>query len=319
MEELKYVFKSVFPDVNDETKIFYEGEIDGKKMLFEHSGSDFLLWFTNSFRYDKEKNILIELDSARDKYNIINKIQNTKMTKEEVLERLEKRAKQLEFSIEMSTKTIGEIILLNDGRDHKVAISELARGVTENREERIALLGILDGEYNIQVMRGLKLPEEYIQALLSDEMKKTEEETDEKPDGVVDQIGGYDIYELIGERLFIIKFPEEFGIISSYVISYSVVSRNILYIEVRNNITCPLLKLEKLRKEMNNTQIYGEITISTLDPTGNILYDTVYTINGMKPIITSGGDYSSNEPQKITLRFEFSDYDLIDRRNAATA
>lgn len=69
MEELKYVFKSVFPDVNDETKIFYEDEIDGKKMLFEHSGSDFLLWFTNSFRYDKEKNILIELDSARDKYN----------------------------------------------------------------------------------------------------------------------------------------------------------------------------------------------------------------------------------------------------------
>ena len=270
------------------------------------------------------------------------------ITKQEVLESLEKRAKQLEFSIEMFTKTIGEIILLNDGRDHKVAISELARGVAENREERTALLSILDGNYNIQVMRGLQLPEEYIQALLPDidnevnESKETFSICDdchsavcdedscpyfnlrgkrfEKEQGsVVGKIDGYDIYEPIEECLFIIKFPEEFGVISSDVISYSVVSRNILYIEVRNNITCPLLKLEKLRKEMNNTQIYGEITISTLDPTGNILYDTVYTINGMKPIITSGGDYSSNEPQKITLRFEFSDYDLIDRRNAATA
>ena len=67
---LKKYFKYVFPEVNDQTRLMYEGEIGGKKTLFEHSGTDVYYWFQEGFYYNKENNWLVEKESARDKYNI---------------------------------------------------------------------------------------------------------------------------------------------------------------------------------------------------------------------------------------------------------
>lgn len=58
--ELKRLFKDKFPDVNDDTIILSESEIDGKKIFFQHTGSDFWSFVTFEFEYDKEHNALIE-------------------------------------------------------------------------------------------------------------------------------------------------------------------------------------------------------------------------------------------------------------------
>ena len=60
MKELIEVFKSVFPEINEDTRLCYYEEFDGKQTLFEHSGSDCLFWLLGNFEYNKEKNILIE-------------------------------------------------------------------------------------------------------------------------------------------------------------------------------------------------------------------------------------------------------------------
>ena len=58
--ELKRLFKDKFPDVNDDTIILSESEINGEKRLFQHTSSDFFFFVNFNFEYDKEHNALIE-------------------------------------------------------------------------------------------------------------------------------------------------------------------------------------------------------------------------------------------------------------------
>lgn len=229
------------------------------------------------------------------------------LTKEEVLQKIERRIKEMENSINMFTTTVGEIVLMNDGKDHKVVISDLARSIKKYKGEIKKLIAVLNGDYNINLLKGLDFPDDFIEALIP-EYCEEEKEKNKLPEGVVGQISGFDIHQPIMERNFLIRFPQEFGIIESDVRSYFA-SREYLHVYIRNNVTCPLIVLTKLDYNAKYT-----IAITTLDVTGNPLYDVEFIVDKMDEPKISGGDYSNNEPQVISLRFHVESFKIIDKR-----
>lgn len=217
---------------------------------------------------------------------------------EEASKIVENRICTLKNEIEMATRTIGEVVL-KDSETAEWTIDQLKDSIETYREEIEFLERAKESGTIKELIFG---PEKKVY------YEKKTEEGEKLKQGVVGNICGYDIFEPILENSFLVKFPESLGIQPNDVMSYEILD-NALVIVIRNNVTCPLLKIEPLLK---NEFLNQKIEIETIDKTGCVLYTTVFDIEKLFSYEISGGDYSSSKPQTITLRFCCSEHKIIE-------
>ena len=201
------------------------------------------------------------------------------------VEAVQKRIETLKYTIQMLTKTLGEMILSETAPQESIEI--VKHSINGNRQELSELRQLLKDE-----------EERNFPKFVSSEYWNPK-----KQDGVVGTICGHEIYEPVMERNFIIEFPDFLGIDSSDVISYNEIGDS-LHIKICNNVRCPILSIQKaiIDKSFTN-ETKAQITIVTLDTFGDPLYKTIYYISSLDTYQTTGGNYNSNEPQRILLKF----------------